>query len=148
MRARAAAVESANLYRQACRVVTSIVGRGLARIPGVDAVYTRHSHPRFAAFAPGQSDLDLTLVLDDDAARDATVVRACTEGIDAMSRRFFFVFPQDARIVSRRELAQMETCPGATEILSAPDGWTRIGGREVHGGKTAIFGRSRVVSAS
>ncbi len=121
------------LYRKACQVVTGIVGRQLARIPGVEAVYTRHSHPRFATFAPGQSDIDLTVVLNDDAARDAAVVRTCAEGLDALSRKFFFVFPQDARIVSRRELAQMEASPGAAEILSAPGGWIRIGGHEARG---------------
>lgn len=118
------------LYRNACQVVTWIVGRQLARIPGVAAVYTRHSHPRCATFAPGQSDIDLTIVLDDHAANDATIVRACTEALEALSRKFFFVFPQDARIVSRRDLAQMEARPGAAEILSEWSGWIRIGGRE------------------
>lgn len=121
------------LYLNVCGVITWLVGRQLAVIPGVEAVYTRHSHPRFATFAPGQSDLDLSLVLADDAAQDATGVRACTERIEGLSRRFFFVLPQDARIVSRRELAQMEAHPGGAEILGAPRGWTRIGGREVRG---------------
>jgi hypothetical protein len=44
---------------------------------------------------------------------------------------FGFVFAQDARFVSRRELAQMEAWPGAAEILSKPGTWIRIGGREV-----------------
>ena len=48
------------LYRKLCQLITWIVGLRLAAIPGVVAVYTRHSHPRFITFAPGQSDLDLT----------------------------------------------------------------------------------------
>ncbi len=117
--------------RTTCQLITWEVGRELAGIVGVAAVYTRHSHPRFATFAPGQSDLDLTVVLDDEAAQDAAIVEACTERLDRLSRRFPFVFPQDARFISRSELAQMEACPGAAEILSAPQAWIRIGGREV-----------------
>src|SRR5271167_2204519 len=129
-------------YRKACQLGTSIVGRQLARMRGVEAVYARHSHPRSVTFAPGQSDLDLTVVLDDGAAQDAALVRACTDRVDALSRVFCFVLPQDARFVARRELAQIEACPGAAEILSAPGGWIRIGGREVrrHGQFPGIEG--------
>src|SRR6266481_10004955 len=119
------------LYRKACQLGTWVVGRQLASLQGVEAVYVRHSHPRSVTFAPGQSDLDLTVVLDDGAAQDSALVRACTDRIDALSRVFWFVFPQDARVVSRRELSQMEASVGAAEILSAPSGWIRIGGREV-----------------
>ena len=117
-------------YRKACQLATWEVGRRLANLPGVEAVYTRHSHPSFVTFAPGQSDLDLTLVLDDAAAQGATAVHACTDRLDALSRVICFVWPQDLRIVSRRELAQIEARPGAAEILSAPSGWIRIGGRD------------------
>src|SRR6266481_4171722 len=119
------------LYRKACQLGTWIVGRQLARLPGVEAVYVRHSHPRSVTFAPGQSDLDLTVVLDDGAAQDSALVRACTDRIDALSGVFWFVLPQDARGVTRRERSQMEASVGAAEILCAPSGWIRIGGREV-----------------
>src|SRR5208282_3607731 len=119
------------LYRKACLLGTWVVGRRLAIMRGVEAVYARHSHPRSATFAPGQSDLDLTVVLDDAAAQDATLVRACTDRVEALSRVFCFVWPQDARFVARRELAQIEARPGTAEILSAPSGWIKIGGREV-----------------
>jgi hypothetical protein len=134
------------LFRKACLIITSIVGRRLARIPGVEAVYARHSHPRFVTFAPGQSDLDLTLVLDDDAALDAAVVRKCADQVDALSETFGFIFPQDARFVARRELAQMEQWPGAAEILSGPGTWIRIGGREVRrsGDKLTIIAREHL----
>lgn len=122
------------LYRKGCQLATWMVGRRLASLPGVEAVYTRHSHPRFITFAPGQSDIDLTVILNDDAAQNAALVRACTDRVDALSLTIPFVFPQDARFVSRRELAQMEAWPGAAEILSAPAGWVRIGGREVRRG--------------
>jgi hypothetical protein len=119
------------VYRKACALATWVVGRQLANLPGVEAVYTRHSHPRFATFAPGQSDLDLTLVLDDGAAQDAAVVGACIDRLDALSRVVCFVWPQDARIVSSREFAQIEAWPGAAEILSGAIGWIKIGGREL-----------------
>lgn len=119
------------ILRQLCLLGTWIVGRRLASIPGVESVYVRHSHPGSVTFAPGQSDLDLTLVLNDADGRDPSVVCTCTERIDSLNRLFYFVWPQDARFVTRRELAQMETAPGATEILNAPKQWIRIGGREV-----------------
>ncbi|MBV9403820.1 MAG: hypothetical protein JO211_00640, partial [Acidobacteriaceae bacterium] len=119
------------LFRKLCQIGTWIVGRNLAGLPGVASVYVRHSHPGSATFAPGQSDLDLTLVLDDAAAQDVSVIRACGEMIRKLSRIFYFVWPQDVRFTSRRELAQMEALPGAAEIMNAPNRWTRIGGREV-----------------
>jgi hypothetical protein len=122
------------LYRKACQIGTWMVGRRLASLPGVEAVYVCHSHPRSVTFAPGQSDLDLTIVLKDGAAQDPALVRACTDRVDALSRVFCFVWPQDARFVSRRELAQIEAWSGAGEILSTLNGWIRIGGREVRGG--------------
>jgi len=131
------------LYRKTCEVCTWEVGRQLASLPGVEAVYSRHSHPRSITFAPGQSDLDLTLVLDDTAAQDAALVCACTDRVDALSHVFCFVWPQDARFVSRRELAQIEAWPGAAEILGAPSGWIRIGGREVR-----REDRSRVIESN
>src|SRR5580658_6727313 len=100
------------IFRKGCQLGTWIVGRSLASMPGVEAVYARHSHPRYDTFAPGHSDLDLTVVLDDSAAKDAAVVRACMDRFEALSRMFGFVFPQDARFVARRELAQMEAWPG------------------------------------
>lgn len=132
-----------SLYRHASRLATWVVGRRLASMSGVEAVYTRHSHPRSATFAPGQSDLDLTIVLSDDASRDATLVRACSNRVDALSGVVGFVFPQDARLVARRELAQVESSPGGAEILSTPAGWIRIGGHEVRqaGALSAIEGR-------
>jgi hypothetical protein len=136
-RIRSAIIRSSRLpwiaafFRKVSQLVTWRVGRKLASIPGVTAVYARHSHPRFTTFAPGQSDLDLTLVLDDGAAQDASVVRACTEAVEALGRAFGFVFPQDARFVAQRELAQIEAWPGSAEILGAPGGWIRIAGREV-----------------
>ena len=127
------------LLRKACQLGTWVVGHRLAVVSGVESVYVRHSHPRSVTFAPGQSDLDLTLVLADAAAADATLIRACTDEVKALSRTFYFVWPQDARFVSRRELAQMESLPGAAEILNAPKQWIRIGGREVRGADDAPF---------
>src|SRR5260370_6930843 len=114
------------LYRKACQLGTWIVGRQLARLPGVEAVYVRHSHPRSVTFAPGQSDLDLTVVLDDGAAQDSALVRACTDRIDALSGVFWFFFPQDARVVTRRALWHMQPPVRAPKILTSPPGCTRL----------------------
>src|SRR5579871_5230561 len=119
LRIRRAIIRSSRLplvrtvYRKACQLGTWFVGRSLARMRGVEAVYVRHSHPRFVTFAPGESDLDLTIVLDDDAAQEPAFVNACTEKIEALSGVVPFVFPQDARLTSRGELAQMQVHPGA-----------------------------------
>src|SRR5260370_31695453 len=81
------------LYRKACQLGTWIVGRQLARLPGVEAVYVRHSHPRSVTFAPGQSDLDLTVVLGGGAAPDPALVGACTDRAPPLSPLVWFVFP-------------------------------------------------------
>lgn len=120
-----------NLLRQACRLGTWFVGRRLASIPGVDSVYVRHSHPASLTFAPGQSDLDLTLVLNDEAAQDPALVRACADQISRLNRVFYFVWPPDARFAAWRELTQMEALPGAAEILNTTARWIRIGGQEL-----------------
>jgi len=123
-----------------------VVGRQLASLEGVEAVYVRHSHPRYVTFAPGESDLDLTLVLDDGAAQDPALVRACTDRVDALSRVFCFVWPQDARFVARRELAQIEAWSGVGELLNTLNGWIRIGGREVRGeGQRPAIERNSIV---
>jgi len=134
------------LYRKACQIGTWMVGRQLASLKGVEAVYVCHSHPRSVTFAPGQSDLDLTLVLDDGAAQDPVLVRACTDRVEALSRVFCFVWPQDARFVARRELAQIEAWSGAGEILSTLNGWIRIGGREMRrGGQLPVIDKKDLV---
>jgi hypothetical protein len=133
------------LYRKACQLVTWMVGHQLASMRGVDAVYVRHSHPSSTTFAPGESDLDLTVVFDDGAAKDAAVVRSCTDRVDTLSRVFPFVSTQDARFVARRELAQIEALPGAAEVLSTPGGWVKIGGRDVRReGRPPTIERNRV----
>jgi len=71
--------------------------------------------------------------------------RQCTDRVDALNRVFFFVWPQDARFVARRELAQLEAWPGAAEILNVPSEWIRIGGREVRrAGQLPAIERSRI----
>ena len=117
--------------RGICRALTWEVGRELADLPGIEAVYTRHSHPASPTFAPGLSDIDLTVVISDSAAKDPVAVGQCANRVDHLARVIPFVWAQDARFVSRRELAQIEARPGGAEILYLPAGWVRIGGREV-----------------
>jgi hypothetical protein len=120
-----------SLLRGVCRLLTWEVGRELTKLTGVEAVYTRHSHPASATFVPGLSDIDLTVVMSDSAAKNAATVRACTVRVGLLGRLIPFVWAQDARFVAQRELAQIEAHPGAAEILNLPAGWIRIGGREV-----------------
>lgn len=71
-----------SFYRKACQIGTWEAGRRLARIPGVTAVYLRHSHSYSPTFVPGQSDVDLTLVLDDGAAEDPFKVLECSAKVE------------------------------------------------------------------
>jgi len=125
------------LLRGVCQLLTWEVGRELANLPGVEAVYTRHSHPASTTFAPGLSDIDLTVVISDSAAHDAPSLRISSNRVDTVARTVPFVWAQDARFVSRNELAQIEEHPGTAEILYVPAGWMRIGGREVRRGGPA-----------
>lgn len=122
------------LYRRACQLGTWVVGRRLARMPGVEGVFLRHSHPYSPTFVPGHSDLDLTLVFQDEAAEDPSKIRECSTAIENLSRLFFFVWPQDARFTSRSELSRYLTSLGRPEILNQPWDWILIAGKEVRNG--------------
>lgn len=124
------------LYRKGCHLGAWVVGRRLARMPGVEGVFLRHSHPSSPMFVPGQSDLDLTLVFQDEAAEDPFKIRECSTEIESLSRLFFFVWPPDARYISRGELSQYVASPWPPELLYQPGGWTLLAGKEVRNGRS------------
>jgi hypothetical protein len=104
----------------------------LAGLTDVVAVYSRHTHPREASFVPGHSDLDATVVLADDAARDPDRIRALSETIESYNRLHFYLNPQDVRIISTAELDRYtRRFPSPHEILYTPDDWLLLAGREV-----------------
>ncbi|MBI2903003.1 MAG: hypothetical protein HYY12_05380 [Candidatus Methylomirabilis oxyfera] len=119
------------LYRKACHLGTWAVGRKLARMPGVQGVYAAHSHPSSTSFVPGHSDLDLTLVFDDEVAEVPLRIRECAAAIGRLSRLFYLVWPQDVRFTSRGELNRYLTSLGPPGLLHHPGDWRLIAGKEI-----------------
>lgn len=119
------------LYRKGCHFGAWVVGQRLARMRGVESVFLRHSHPASPMFVPGQSDLDLTLVFEDEAAEDPTKIRRCSQEIENLSHLFFFVWPPDARYISRSDLSQYVASPWSPEVLCQPGDWILLAGKEV-----------------
>ncbi len=132
------------LYRMACQLGTWEVGRRLARMPGVESVLLRHSHPSSPTFVPGHSDLDLTLVFQDEMAEAPFRVRECAAAIEKLSRLFFFVWTRDARFTSRSELSRYLTSMGSPEILHHPGDWILIAGKEVRAGNGRCLPADRI----
>ncbi len=126
------------LYRKACHLGTWAVGRTLVRMPGVEAVYAAHSHPSSPSFVPGHSDLDLTLVFDDEVAEAPLRIRECAAAIEKLSRLFFFVWPRDARFISRGELTRYLTLFWSPEILYEPADWILLAGKEARNGRSCF----------
>lgn len=132
------------LYRKGCHLGTWVVGRRLARMSGVEGVFLRHSHPSSPMFVPGQSDLDLTLVFEDEVAEDPSKIRECSTEIESLSRLFFFVWPPDARYISRGELSQYLASSRPPELLYQPGDWILLAGKEVRNGQSRCILPDRI----
>lgn len=124
------------LYRKGCQLGAWVVGGKLAGMPGVESVFVAHSHPSSVTFVPGHSDLDLTLVFDDEVAEVPLRIRECAAAIEKLSRLFFFVWPRDARFISRGELTQYLTLSWSPEILYEPADWILLAGKESRNGRS------------
>jgi hypothetical protein len=122
----------ADIYRSISQFVMWRVGRRVGAVPGVAAIYSRHTHPRSRTFVAGHSDLDLTVVLEDEAADDAGCIQRCSAVLKQMGRRYLFVKPEDARFMSQGELCRLSTdfC-SSFELPYRPEGWLLIAGRDV-----------------
>jgi len=126
------------LYRKGCQLGAWVVGRQLARMPGVESVFVAHSHPSSVTFVAGHSDLDLTLVFDDEVAEVPLRIRECAAAIEKLSRLFFFVWPRDARFISRGELTRYLTLFWSPEILYEPADWILLAGKESRNGRSCF----------
>lgn len=119
------------VLRWVCRVGAARAGQLLMAIPGVEAVYVRHTHPRSPAFVPGHSDLDLTVVLSERAAGSPETVEAVAGFLERRRLFYYYLSPDDARITTPEELARMTGKWPPVEILVGPGNWTLLAGREV-----------------
>lgn len=130
----------ASVYKEISEIIMRIAVRRLARVKGIAAVYSRHTHPRSPAFVPGHSDLDLTVILEDDFARDPDCIRECSRVMHKLGRLFFFTKAEDARFLSQSELSRFsKTFCSPFELLSRPEDWLLIAGREVRMAKSLPF---------
>jgi hypothetical protein len=130
----------ASLYKEISQIIMRIAGRKLASVKGVAAVFSRHTHPRSPAFVPGHSDLDLTVILEDDFAHDPDCIRECSRTMHQLGRQFLFTKAEDARFLSQSELSRFSKkfC-SPFELLSRPEDWLLIAGREVRAQKSLPF---------
>jgi hypothetical protein len=130
----------ASVYKEISQIIMHIAGRRLARVKGVAAVYSRHTHPRSPTFVPGHSDLDLTVILEDDFACDPDCIRKCSKMMHKLGRLFLFTKAEDARFLSQSELSRFaKTFCSPFELLSRPEDWLLIAGREVRIEKSRPF---------
>ena len=128
------------LYRKTSQAVTWEIGRKLAKMPGVEAVFLRHNPPISPSFVVGHSDLDLTLVFNDEDAENPRRIRTCSVELERLSRLYPLIQTQDARFISERELTQLpENFSPLFELLYQPEDWFLIGGKEVRTGVSHSF---------
>jgi hypothetical protein len=107
------------------------VGRLLMKLPGVEAVYVRHTHPRSPSFVPGHSDLDLTVVLSDQAAEAPEKIEAVADLLERRRLFHYYLSPEDARITTTGELARLTGGWPPMEILVSQADWTLLAGMDV-----------------
>lgn len=119
------------LYRGLCRFGTARLIRTLERIPGVQSVYLRHSHPSSPSFLLGQSDLDLTLVIRSQVLKDPYFVGRVLERIGELERFYPFLNRGDVRFVTAEELERLSRLGSSpVELLYRPEDWTLASGIE------------------
>jgi len=118
--------------RAACRLGAWRLGRILDRDPAVASVYVRHGTPASPTFVPGKSDLDLTLVLEKDAADDPDRLSALWWRIECLARRYFFLCPADVRFTTGGELRRWSREGAAPlDLLHPVEIWRLLAGDEV-----------------
>ncbi len=123
-----------------CKFGAWRVSRLLLKILDVEAVYSRHTHPGCPSFVPGHSDLDITIVLKQDAACDPNRIEAVSNRVEALSWFHFYLNPHDVRFTSREELARItRNYPSRYEFLYKPDDWVFLAGEEVRSEKALDF---------
>lgn len=127
------------LIRRGSGVAARHMAERIVAMPGVVAVYARHTHPRSSSFVLGQSDLDLTVALSDTADREPDKIAAVSGALERLGRCHFYIEPQDARFATATELRNTEIRYGARyEILYQPESWTLLAGTEVREARGAF----------
>ena len=101
------------------------------KLPGVEAVYLRHTHPRSSSFVPGHSDLDLTVVLSDSAVKSPEKVETVIRFLERRRLLYYYLSPDDARITTPGELARITGKWPPVELLVGTEDWTLLAGRDV-----------------
>jgi hypothetical protein len=114
-----------------CQAGARRIARSLADMPGVVAVYARHTHPGSPSFVPGHSDLDLTVVLADEAGKSAPAVETVAGFLERRRLPYYYLSPDDARITTVGELNRLSTRWPPVEILVGPENWTLLAGEDV-----------------
>jgi hypothetical protein len=133
------------LYRKTSQAVTWRIGRKLAQMPGVEAVFHRHNPPASLGFVVGHSDLDLTLIFNDEDAEDPRRIRTCSTELENLSRLYPLVQMRDARFMSQRELTQFpEKFSPLFELLYRPEDWSLLAGRDMRCSASRPFPPHRV----
>jgi hypothetical protein len=134
------------VYRSAWRQRSRSLVRRLLDLPIVETVYSRHSSTDAASFLPGHSDLDLTLVLREDAAEDAPSILGLEQNLDRLAAPYPLLNPTDVRFVTARELRDLERHhPGPVELLYAQADWLLLGGNDVRGEERGEMEGTRVI---
>lgn len=119
------------LLRFVCQAGTWNVTRLLKKQPGVESVFARHTHPWSSAFVVGHSDLDLTVVLSDEAGADLESSENVARLLERRRLIHYYVSPDDARLTTAAELQKWTQDWPPAEILVTAADWTLLGGHDV-----------------
>lgn len=123
-----------------CRVGVWWGCRLLIKMPGVVAIYSRHTLPGSPSFVPGHSDLDTAIVLSEEAARDPQRIDQISARIEELYWWHYYLSPEDVRFTSAKELARFtRTYSARYETLYTPDDWVLMAGREVREAEVRPF---------
>lgn len=132
-------------FRWACKLGVWRIARLFSRTPGVQSVYIRHTHPWSSSFVPGHSDLDVTIVLTEEAAGNSDQVEAIANQIEVWNRIHYYLKPEDVRLTTRKELARVtRTYDSPCELLYKPDDWVLLAGEEVRTEQPRDFATKKI----
>lgn len=133
------------VFLWANRLGTWRVTQLFRRTPGVRSVYIRHTHPRSSSFVPGHSDLDVTIVLTEEAAGDPDQVEGIANRVEVWNRIHYYLKPEDLRFTTRKELARVTRTYGSPYELSCqPDDWVLLAGEEVRTEQSRDFPAEKI----
>lgn len=133
------------LFRWGCQIGVRRITSLLLKLSDVEAIYSRHTQPDYPSFVPGHSDLDVTIILSEEAASNPNRIEILTKEVEARSRLHFYLNPQDVRFTSRKELGRfIRNFPSHYELLYRPDDWVLLGGEEARSEKALEFSPDKI----